>query len=98
MADAPNVRNVGSAALHREPDWPEGFYWSEQEGRPVYMAQRGDSSASVGQRGASASFHPPLRAVGVPHLERACELLWQHGHPAIAEALQREVEAVQRGR
>lgn len=27
----------------------------------------------------------------VPHLDRACELLWQAGHPAIAEALQSEV-------
>lgn len=27
----------------------------------------------------------------VPHLERASELLWQTGHPAIAEALEGEV-------
>jgi hypothetical protein len=30
----------------------------------------------------------------VPNLDLACELLWQAGHPAIAEALQREVEAL----
>ena len=79
---------------YRDPGWPEGFYWSEAEGRPVYLAQRDDSSVSVGQRGASSPFHPPLRSVGVPHLERACDLLWQAGHPAIAEALCREVEAL----
>jgi len=78
----PEGGQVVTAALHREPDWPEGFYWSEEEGRPVYMAQRDDSSASV-DGGATAST-PSLRVVGVPHLERACELLWQHGHPAVA--------------
>lgn len=30
----------------------------------------------------------------VPHLDRACELLWQAGHPRIAEALEAEVKAV----
>lgn len=29
-----------------------------------------------------------------PHLDRACELLWQAGHPRVAEALQEEVEAL----
>lgn len=32
------------AALSREPDWPEGFYWNEAEGRPVYSPQREDGS------------------------------------------------------
>jgi hypothetical protein len=35
-----------------------------------------------------------VSATGVPHLERACELLWQHGHPAIGDALEREVSAL----
>ena len=79
----------------RYPDWPEGFYWSEEYERPVYLAQRGDSSASVDGRANPLS--PSLRAVGVPHLDRACEILWETGHPRIAEALRTEVEAIQRG-
>jgi hypothetical protein len=31
---------------------------------------------------------------GVPHLERAVELLWEAGHPAIGEALKAEVDAL----
>jgi hypothetical protein len=30
----------------------------------------------------------------VPHLDRAVELLWEAGHPAIGEALQSEVVAL----
>jgi hypothetical protein len=30
----------------------------------------------------------------VIHLDRVCEILWQTGHPRIAEALHEEVEAV----
>lgn len=31
---------------------------------------------------------------GTPHLERARELLWETGHPHIAEALAKEVETL----
>ena len=36
----------------------------------------------------------PMTEVVVAHLDRACELLWETGHPRIAEALQAEVEAL----
>lgn len=74
----------------RYDDWPEGFYWSEAAERPVFSSQRGDAS----DEGLIVVLGTEPRSVAadVPHLERACELLWQHGHPAIAEALEREVK------
>lgn len=75
----------------RYDDWPEGFYWSEADERPVYSPQREDGS---GERPVNVVPLSGERrgAADLPHLERACELLWQHGHPRIAEALEREVK------
>lgn len=51
---------------------------------------RGDDGSASADAGALA-VSPAEVPTGVPHLARACELLWQAGHPAIAEALEREV-------
>lgn len=75
----------------RFDDWPEGFYWSEADGRPVFSSQRDDAS-DEGLKVVALAPAPRSVAADVPHLDRACELLWQHGHPAIAEALEREVK------
>lgn len=31
---------------------------------------------------------------GVPHLTRACEILWEAGHPIVAQRLEQEVVAL----
>ncbi len=36
-----------------------------------------------------------MSETATPHLDRACELLWQAGHPRIAEALEAEVRELQ---
>lgn len=91
MADA--QRNLSARGLRngdRFDDWPEGFYWSEADERPVFSPQR-DDAGGEGLRVAVLAG-PRSVSADVPHLERACELLWQHGHPRIAEALEREVK------
>ena len=56
------------------------------------MPQRDDGSGSPEESGATKPSAAPSVGTGVPHLDRACELLWQAGHPAIAETLEREVK------
>jgi hypothetical protein len=61
------------------------------------MPQRGDGSGSPEESGAPKPSAAPSVGTGVPHLNVACNCLWEAGHPAIAEALEREVkEAVER--
>jgi hypothetical protein len=64
--------------------------------RVAEMSQRDDGSDSPEESGATKPSAVPSVGTGVPHLDCACELLWQHGHPAIAEALEREVAAAVR--
>jgi hypothetical protein len=66
-------------------EFPPGFKWSEEEGRPVFTP-------------------PPMTAEDIekqlrvlaPSLDRAEELLWQAGHPRIAEQLHSEVVQLMR--
>ena len=59
------------------------------------LPQRNDGSGTEGQSGSLPSS-PTLGLVAsdVPHLDRAVELLWQAGHPRVAEALSKEVKAL----
>lgn len=58
---------------------------------PPDSPQRDDASGE--ERGNAGVVSAEPVPTGVPHLDRACELLWQAGHPAVAEALEREVAA-----
>jgi hypothetical protein len=53
--------------------------------------QREDGSE---EQPATVSLSAARDSTDLPHLERACELLWQAGHPRIAEALEAEVNAL----
>lgn len=45
----------------RDPEWPEGFYWSEKEGRPVYSPQPpGDASGEGGEAADLAGLADPI--------------------------------------
>lgn len=42
-----NRANAAFASGQRDPDWPEGFVWSEEEGRPVYQGGAMSSAMSL---------------------------------------------------
>ena len=71
-------------------EFPDGFVWSEEEGRPVYSPQREDGSGERHAEAALGDSAARREAADLPHLERAVELLWEAGHPAVAEALNKE--------
>jgi hypothetical protein len=66
-------------------EFPEGFKWNEAEGRPVFTPP----PMTV------EDIEKQLRVL-VPSLDRAEELLWQAGHPRIAEQLHSEVAQLMR--